>query len=154
MKSSPGTIPRFLQHFVNFRFSHFHDFHRANKTESELKKVEKVDISSMTPKSPKTPKPDHPKKADFGPFRPSLYRPIRTGFRDGAKMVIFEGSRPQNRKKALFCKKTWGGGEKERVWSFDLLRNNHLLPHSCVRSPVPPRIANPRQMQKICMTWM
>ena len=55
---------------------------------------------------PKTPKTDHPKKVDFDPFSTPLYRPIRTLFRDGAKMVIFEGSRPQNRKKALFCKKT------------------------------------------------
>ena len=57
------------------------------------------------PKIPKTPKTDHPKKVDFGPFSTPLYRPIRTLFRDGAKIVIFEGSRPQNRKKALFCKK-------------------------------------------------
>ena len=85
--------------------------------------------------NPKSPKPDHPKKVDFDPFSTSLYRPIRTLFRDGAKMVIFEGSRPQNRKKALFCKKTWSGGAAERVWSCDLLCNNHLFPHSCVRSP-------------------
>ena len=44
--------------------------------------------------NPKSPKPDHPKKVDFGPFSTPLYRPIRTVFRDGAKMVIFEGSRP------------------------------------------------------------
>ena len=55
---------------------------------------------------PKTPKIDHPKKVDFGPFSTSLYTPIHRLFRDGAKMVMFEGSRPQNRKKALFCKKT------------------------------------------------
>ena len=56
--------------------------------------------------NPKSPKPDHPKKVDFGPFSTPLYRPIRTLFRDGAKIVIFEGSRPQNRKNDLFCKKT------------------------------------------------
>ena len=57
-------------------------------------------------RKPENPKTDHPKKVDFGPFSTPLYRPIRTVFRDGAKMVIFEGSRPQNRKKAFFCKKT------------------------------------------------
>ena len=63
---------------------------------------------------PKTPKTDHPKKVDFGPFSTPLYRPIRTLFRDGAKIVIFEGSRPQNRKKALFCQKNekWRSGRK------------------------------------------
>ena len=76
---------------------------------------------SKISKKPKIPKTDHPEKVDFGPFSTSLYTPIHSLFRDGAKMVIFEGSRPQNRKKALFCKKTWSGGEKERVWSFDLL---------------------------------
>ena len=114
MKSSPDTIPRFLQLFINFRFSTFHDFRRRHETENELKKVEKVDIFAKSQKSPKTPKPDHPKKVDFGPFRPSLYRPIRTGFRDGAKMVIFEGSRPQNRKKPFFCKKKRKVEEKKK----------------------------------------
>ena len=128
MKFSPGTIPRFLQIFIDSSSSTF--FHFYNR-----QWIKKSDVFSSTSKNPKTPKTDHPKKVDFGPFRPSLYRPIRTGFRDGAKMVIFEGSRPQNRKKALFCKKTWSGGESERVWRFDLLRNNHLFPHSCVRSP-------------------
>ena len=63
---------------------------------------------------PKTPKTDHPKKVDFGPFSTPLYRPIRTLFRDGAKIVIFEGSRPQNRKKAFFCQKNekWRSGRK------------------------------------------
>ena len=79
-------------------------------TQSELKicKIFKTLIFS------KTPKTDHPKKVDFGPFSTPLYRPIRTVFRDGAKMVIFEGSRPQNRKKALFCQKNekWRSGRK------------------------------------------
>ena len=63
---------------------------------------------------PKTPKTDHPKKVDFGPFSTPLYRPIRTLFRDGAKIVIFEGSRPQNRKNDLFCQKNekWRSGRK------------------------------------------
>ena len=66
----------------------------------------KIFENHENPKKSKTPKTDHPKKVDFGPFSTPLYRPIRTLFRDGAKIVIFEGSRPQNRKKALFCKKT------------------------------------------------
>ena len=102
----PATIPLFLQRFHHHRFSCFHDVVEKIMTDNESKTLMEITPSAVFSKTPKSPKTDHPKKVDFGSFRPSLYRPIRTGFRDGAKMVIFEGSRPQNRKKALFCKKT------------------------------------------------
>ena len=98
MKSFPGTIPRFLQIFHRFIVVNiFMIFNRI--------RIKKSCKNHGPPKNPKTPKTDHPKNVDFGPFRPSLYRPIRTGFRDGAKMIIFEGYRPQNRKKPFFCQK-------------------------------------------------
>ena len=110
--SSPDATPSFLSLFIVLRSSHHHRLRRSKVTGNESKYFLKI---FKKPKIPKTPKIDHPKKVDFGPFSTPLYRPIRTVFRDGAKIVIFEGSRPQNRKKALFCKKTEGGGEKERV---------------------------------------
>ena len=94
--------PTFLQHFFSTTIVVVVVIVVIIMTRNELE-ILKISKNLIFPKTPKT---DHPKKVDFGPFSTSLYTPIHRLFRDGAKMVIFEGSRPQNRKKALFCKKT------------------------------------------------
>ena len=103
----PAQSHVFLQIFIVLSSSTFSWFYNRQWIKIFSKIFKK-------PKIPKTPKTDHPKKVDFDPFSTPLYRPIRTLFRDGAKIVIFEGSRPQNRKKALFWQKNekWRSGRK------------------------------------------
>ena len=95
----------FCKIFIIMKFSSFLQSLKI-VTANESKPSMEISPSVVFSKNPKSPKTDHPEKVDFGPFSTSLYTPIHRLFRDGAKMVIFEGSRPQNRKKALFCKKT------------------------------------------------
>ena len=112
MKSSPGTIPRFLHNFIDRRCCHHRRHHRSKVTDNESKKMLKT---SKTPKSRKPQKPIIQKRSILALFRlPYIGQYVPVSAME-LKWSFLRGPAHKIEKRPFFVKKTKSGGAAERV---------------------------------------